>query len=172
MGEGTWSGVDIQRGTETSTPEPAASLTLAVAPPDAKDRQRWLVEKSTELGVARIRWLRTRFGQARLPRPDKARAWMQSALEQSRRTRVTLVDADWSELSDLGDFVAADQTGTAFGPEGSITVAIGPEGGWAPSELPPTTPVISLGDSVLRTETAAVVAAALFAANIPGRLNQ
>ena len=164
VGEGTWSGVDIERGPETSTPEPAASLTLAVAPPDSKDRLRWLVEKSTELGVGRIRWLRTQFGQGRLPRADKTRAWMQSALEQSRRSRVTVIDSDWSVLADLGSFVAADRTGVPFRPAGSVTVAIGPEGGWSPSELPPTTPLVSLGDSVLRTETAAVGAAAVFSA--------
>jgi 16S rRNA (uracil1498-N3)-methyltransferase len=169
IGEGTWTGVDIERGVETSSPEPSALLTLAVAPPDSKDRVRWLVEKSTELGVARIRWLRTQFGQGRLPRSDKSQAWMQGALEQSRRTRVTVVDSDWSELGDLGDFVAADQRGTAFRPEGSITVAIGPEGGWAPSELSPTTPVVSFGVSVLRTETAAIAAAALFGAHFGGR---
>ncbi len=172
IGAGTWTGVDIERGAETPTPEPVAALTLAVAPPDSRDRVRWLVEKSTELGVERIRWLRTHFGQGRLPRSDRARAWMQSALEQSRRSRVTTVDSDWSELVELGDFVAADRTGAAFRPEGSITVAIGPEGGWAPSELPPTTTLVALGDAVLRTETAAIGAAAVFSAYHSGTPNQ
>lgn len=165
-GEGTWTGVGIERGPETSTPDPVASLTLAVAPPDSKERVRWLVEKSTELGVLRIRWLRTRFGQGRLPRPDKAEAWMQSALEQSRRSRVTVVDSDWSDLGDLGEYVAADRTGGPFRPSGSITVAIGPEGGWAPSELPEATPRVTLGDGVLRTETAGIAAAAVFGAHV------
>ena len=172
IGEGTWTGVDIERGAETSTPPPIASLTLAVAPPDSKDRMRWLVEKSTELGVARIRWLRTRFGQGRLPRPDKAQAWMQGALEQSRRSRVTVVDSQWSELGDLGGFVAADRTGGPFRPEGSVTVALGPEGGWAPSELPHTAILVALGDGVLRTETAAIGAAAVFSASFSGAPNQ
>lgn len=172
VGEGTWTGAAIERGAEASTPEPIASLTLAVAPPDSKERVRWLVEKCTELGVERIRWVRTRFGQGHLPRPDKAQAWMQSALEQSRRSRVTVVDSDWSELDELGDFVAADRTGDTFGPRESTTVAIGPEGGWAPGELPPATTLITLGDSVLRTETAAIAAAALFGANFSGSANQ
>ncbi len=172
LGEGTWTGIDIERGAEASTPAPIASLTLAVAPPDSKDRVRWLVEKSTELGVRRIRWLRTRFGQGRLPQSDKAQAWMRSALEQSRRSRVTVVDSDWSVLADLGEFVAADQTGSPFRPEGSITVAIGPEGGWAPSELPTATPLIALGDAVLRTETAAIGAAAVFGSYVSDIRNQ
>lgn len=172
IGEGTWTGVGVQRGTETFTPKPKASLTLAVAPPDSKDRVRWLIEKSTEFGVDRIRWLRTAYGQGRLPRLEKAQAWMQSALEQSRRSWPTVIDADWSELADLGHFVAADRAGSGFRPEGSITVAIGPEGGWAPSELSPAIPLISLGDSVLRTETAAIGAAAVFSANFSGGPNQ
>jgi 16S rRNA (uracil1498-N3)-methyltransferase len=163
-GEGTWTAAGIERGDEISVPEPPSSLTLAVAPPDSKERIRWLVEKCTELGVARIRWIRTQLGQGRPPQPDKAHAWMQSALEQSRRAHVTVVDSGWSTLDDLGDFAAADQSGRSFRPLGSITLAIGPEGGWAPSELPPTTYLVTLAPSLLRTETAAVSAAALFGA--------
>lgn len=172
FGEGTWTGTGIERGAETSTPPVAASLTLAVAPPDSKDRVRWLVEKSTELGVGRIRWLRTQYGQGRLPRPDKTLAWMQGALEQSRRTRVTIVDSDWSDLGGLGEFIAADRGGQPFRPDGSITVAIGPEGGWAPSELPATVSRVALGDGVLRTETAAMGAAAVFGATFVPPSNQ
>ena len=172
IGEGTWTGVDIERGEELFTPEPLASLTLAVAPPDSKERVRWLIEKSTELGVGRIRWIRTQFGQGRLPRQDKAQAWMKSALEQSRRARVTVIDSDWSGLGELGDFVAADQAGGQFRSARSVTVAIGPEGGWAQTELPAGTPLVSLGDSVLRSETAAIAAAAVFQANLIEELNQ
>lgn len=168
LGEGNWTGVGIERGAETSTPEPVAALTLAVAPPDSKERVRWMVEKSTELGVLRIRWLRTRFGQGRLPRPEKAEAWMQGALEQSRGSRVTIIDSGWSELADLGEYVAAERTGDSFRPSGSVTVAIGPEGGWAPSEIPPATPIVSLGDAVLRSETAAIAAAAIFGSQVAG----
>lgn len=171
-GLGTWAGSAIERGDETSNPEPAALLTLAVAPPDSKERVRWLIEKATELGVFRIRWLRTRYGQGRVPRADKAHAWMQSALEQSRRSRLTVVDSEWSDLADLEGFVAADRCGGAFRPERSLTVAIGPEGGWATSELPPATPVVSLGDSVLRTETAAIGVAAVFSAALLDGPNQ
>ncbi|MEX1043869.1 MAG: 16S rRNA (uracil(1498)-N(3))-methyltransferase [Acidimicrobiia bacterium] len=40
-------------------------------------------------------------------------------------------------------------------------MAIGPEGGWAPGEIPEGAPVRSFGTSVLRVETAAVAAAVL-----------
>ncbi len=172
LGQGTWTVDGIERGDERSTPEPPASLTLAIAPPESKERIRWLVEKCTELGVARIRWIRTRFGQGRPPRSDKAHAWMAAAIEQSRRARVTSVDSNWSDLGDLGVFVAADRSGRPFRPVGTLTLAIGPEGGWAPSELQATTPRVSLGDAVLRTETAAIGAASIFGALMAEGSNQ
>lgn len=153
----------VERGEERTEPAPGDRLTLAVAPPDSKDRIRWLVEKCTELGVSRIRWLRTDHGQGRVPRPEKALAWMASAVEQSRRAWITTVDEDWSSAADLGTFVAAEQGGTPFRPAGSVTVAIGPEGGWSQAELAHLDEQVSLGTGVLRTETAAVAAAAIFA---------
>jgi RsmE family RNA methyltransferase len=37
-------------------------------------------------------------------------------------------------------------------------IAIGPEGGWTPDELALAEDLVSLGDTVLRVETAALVA--------------
>ena len=56
---------------------------------------------------------------------------------------------------------------TLGGPPPSLrwpTLLIGPEGGWAPEELPSGLPVVGLGPHVLRTETAAIVAGALLVA--------
>ena len=164
IGHGTLTNQGIERGPEETEPAPADRLTLAVAPPDSKDRVRWLVEKCTELGVARIRWLKTEYGQGRIPRHDKSHAWVTGAIEQSRRSRITEVDQDWSALSELGSFVAAQQGGAPFRPSGSVTIAIGPEGGWSPSELDHLETRVTLGSGVLRTETAAVAAAAIFSA--------
>ena len=47
--------------------------------------------------------------------------------------------------------------------EGVREVAIGPEGGWDEGEWPETQPRLSLGPTVLRAETAAVMAAGLLA---------
>ena len=44
------------------------------------------------------------------------------------------------------------------------TLVVGPEGGWAPSELDLDLPKVGLGPTVLRTETAAVVGATLLTA--------
>ena len=163
-GQGTLVEEGIERGAEQTEAAPSDLLTLAVAPPDSKDRVRWLVEKCTELGVDRIRWLTSEHGQGRIPRLDRALAWMIAAVEQSRRAWTTDVDADWSALSDLGSFVAADRGGAPFRPSGTTTVAVGPEGGWSPRELDLIDERISLGPGVLRTETAAVAVASVFSA--------
>lgn len=164
-GSGTWTGSAVQRGDERAVPRPSPRITLAVAPPDSKDRVRWLVEKSTELGIARLRWLRSAHTQGRVPRHDRCVAWMIGAVEQSRGAWLTEIDDSWSSFDDLDEpWVAAQSGGTAPRFERDTTVAVGPEGGWAPGELPDGIGRIHLGDRILRTETAAVavaVAAAL-----------
>lgn len=157
VGSGVWQAGAVQRGVEVAQPPPVR-VTIAVAPPHSKDRQRWLVEKCTELGAWQIRWIRTRFGQGRPPRPDKSFAWMAGALEQSRRSWVTTIDESWCDLADLGDFVAADARGAELDAGADVVVAVGPEGGWAEDELGADVLRVRLSDHVLRTETAAIIA--------------
>lgn len=159
-GIGVWTGEAIERGDEAVDPPPSPDVTLAVAPPDNKDRQRFVVEKAAEIGVRRLRWLRTVHGEGRLPRPERADAWMRAAIEQSRRSWIMEIDSEWVEIDQLEQWVAADAGGGPLVPADRITVAIGPEGGWADDELPADTTRVSLGDGTLRTETAAIVAAA------------
>ena len=59
--------------------------------------------------------------------------------------------------------VIAEPGGRAIG-SADTTVAIGPEGGWSPAEVASAFDRVSLGANILRVETAAVVAAALMAA--------
>ena len=81
------------------------------------------------------------------------------------------IDSGWSTFDDLTNVVVADQLGVRFDPEivhrqlGEHTVAIGPEGGWAPDEIGASMTRVSLGDGVLRTETAAIAVAAILAAD-------
>jgi 16S rRNA (uracil1498-N3)-methyltransferase len=44
------------------------------------------------------------------------------------------------------------------------TVLVGPEGGWSPGEVAVPLPTVGLGPHVLRAETAAITAGAIFAA--------
>jgi len=158
VGTGLLIGDTVQRGDEHHVTHPVP-VTLAVAPPASKDRVRWMVEKACEVGVTRIRWLRTVHGEGRVPRHDKAMAWAQAALEQSRRAHLAEIDPDWTMIADLvGDLVVFDQAGEGLsGISGPVTVLVGPEGGWAGGELPSGPRRFTLGDGVLRTETAAIV---------------
>lgn len=182
VGAGTWRSSRLTRGPERVVPAGPVQLTMAVAAPRSVERQRFVVEKLGELGAARLVWLDTRFGEGHPRRPEKTRSWAVSALEQSRRAQLLDVVGPmaWEDL-DRPLFVAqpgaADPTGVLAdaGLTGSLTVAIGPEGGFAPGELPTDSTAVGLGDGVLRIETAAIVTAALVLVReapteVPGRV--
>ncbi|HEX6946267.1 MAG TPA: 16S rRNA (uracil(1498)-N(3))-methyltransferase [Acidimicrobiia bacterium] len=159
MGEGRLGSQVIVRGEEATVPRPA-DLTVVVAPPANKDRCRFLVEKLAEMGVARLLWLDTRHGEGRAPSAPKAFSWVLAATEQSRGAWLMEVSGQRVGLTDLEPgFVVCDQDGMRETPR-ATTVVIGPEGGWADGEVPADAVRWSLGDTVLRVETAAVVAAA------------
>ncbi len=156
LGSGMWIGGRLIRGEERQIPE-RSMVTIAVAPPRAKDRQRLVVEKLGELGVSRLMWLTTRFGQVRPPAPARTRAWAIAALEQSRSA--FLLGVDSGSLEDIPEAVLADAGGGALDVS-MQTLAVGPEGGWHPDELFGH-PTACLSEQVLRTETAAIVGGAL-----------
>jgi len=165
MGSGSWTGRGIERGAENFVPAPSPKLTVAVSPPDAKDRVRWLVEKATEVGIWRIRWLRVAHTQGRIPRHDRCMAWMIGAVEQSRGAWCTQIDDAWLRLDDLeGPLAAAQSGGVVPSFDSDLTVAVGPEGGWAPGELADSVVRFGLGNRILRTETAVVAFGAVAAA--------
>ncbi len=158
IGEGELSHQSVERGEERTADRPS-QLTLAVSPPSNKDRQRFLVEKLAELGVARLIWIETRYGKNRVAHPAKVFSWVVSAVEQSRGAYLMETSDDLVALDELeGDLVfghpgGADRPGTAS------TVVIGPEGGFAEEEIPPGSRLWDLGPTTLRVETAAIAAA-------------
>lgn len=159
LGEGTLGSQLIERGEERETSRPSG-LTLAVAPPANKDRQRFLVEKLAELGVSRLRWLETRHGKNRVTPAPKVFSWVLSAVEQSRGAWLMETDPGLSTWEDLeGPVVVCQPGGDGTPPSEVGTVVIGPEGGFAEEEVPIGYARWDLGPTILRTETAAVVAA-------------
>jgi 16S rRNA (uracil1498-N3)-methyltransferase len=156
-----------------------ASLTIGAAIPKG-DRADWMVEKLSELGVAR--WIPLLTARAVVsPRADsnKSARWRRIAVEsakQSRRTGVMCID-DPTDLSallqsqDRGQLVvlspeaAAPLVGTVA--TANATLLIGPEGGWTETELSQMQAGGAMtarltGETILRTETAAIVAAAVW----------
>lgn len=154
--------------------EPTIEITLGVAIPKG-DRQKVLVEKLTELGVARLVPLVTQRSVA-APKAsglEKLRRAVVEASKQCGRNRLMAID----EPTALDDFLQATEADTKWiahpygGPQpqaaagGSCAVAVGPEGGFTDAEVAAASDTswapLTLGRSILRIETAAIAAAAI-----------
>jgi 16S rRNA (uracil1498-N3)-methyltransferase len=159
VGAGRYDSGNVVRGEESSVPRPS-DLTVVAAPPDNRDRARFMVEKLSEMGVAELRFLETEHGHGRPPRPDRVRSWAVSGLEQSRGAWLLRIPSESVTLAGLEQpFAVCDPAGSRDVPS-ARTVVIGPEGGWAAGEIPDDARLWGLGDTVLRLETAVLVAAA------------
>lgn len=161
VGSGVYESGRIIRGAEGAVPR-ASPLTLAVPPPANRDRCRFLVEKLSEMGVARLVWLSTRRGEGRIPHATKTTAWAVAALEQSRGGWLIDIGTELIGWQDLERPLVVAVPGGGNEVFEVRTVAIGPEGGWDPAEIPADASSIDLGLTILRVETAAVVAASRF----------
>jgi 16S rRNA (uracil1498-N3)-methyltransferase len=159
FGSGQYHAARVIRGEEGQAPRPS-DLIVVSAPPDSRERARFLVEKLAELGVAGLRFLDTRHGHGRPPKVDRLRSWAVAGLEQSRGAWLMETSDGLVTFADIeGPYVVCEMGGSGRRPS-ARTVVIGPEGGWAPGEIPEAAPRYGLGDKVLRVETAALVAAA------------
>ncbi len=151
---------NIERGEESVVERPT-DITIAVAPPANKDRQRYLVEKLAELGVSRLIWLQTGRGKDRVASPAKVFSWVLAATEQSQGAWLMETSGEVLPMGELPGSLLVCHPGGAERPVAHDVVVIGPEGGFADDELPGDVPRWDLGPTVLRVETAAVVAASL-----------
>lgn len=153
-------------------PPPPCALTLAFAVPRLQ-RVEWLLEHGTEVGVASFQpiWThRTRPTEARADRWDRIVA---AAAGQCDRAWLPTVQPG-CELADLlaqaalpaNRFVArADGDAPAPAAPGTALLLVGPEGGFTAEELAGIDRAgcrgVRLGRHVLRTETAALIGAAV-----------
>jgi 16S rRNA (uracil1498-N3)-methyltransferase len=171
--------VEFALGEEVAT-RGAAELTLALAV-FKFDRMEWAIEKCTEIGVARIipviaRRTDAHLAGAAVKRHERWLRLARQAAEQSRRTAPPEISAP-IKLKELGRVGAGPQIvlsesemkiGLRDVLPSSATeavLAVGPEGGWVDDELQwfqqSGWTIASLGQTILRAETAAIVAAAL-----------
>ncbi len=153
------------------------------------DRNDWAVAKLSELGVDRIVPLMCERTAVRLS-PEQAlhqherlRRIAREASMQARRIwlpEVLDVVALAHAQSRLGSDARAGVGGGGIalaepgGPGLSLatpTVLVGPEGGFAPGELAMGLPVVGLGATVLRIETAAIAAGTILSALRSGLLS-
>ena len=151
-------------------PAPALAVGFVVT---KGSRPEWVVQKLTELGVDRIIPLSSSRSVVKWDRPraernlERLRRVAKEAAMQSRRNRLP----DVAPVIPVGELVSgsvADGGGVALAAIGGKPptlehpcVLVGPEGGWDRAELDCGLPSVGLGPSVLRAETAAVVAGAL-----------
>lgn len=145
-----------------------------------KDRFDLVLEKATELGVAQIRPVVTRRCVATSLNPQRARSIMVEAAEQCGRTalpgltgaeKLEVVLRDWpvDRMLFFADETGGDPAAAAFATPGKAALLTGPEGGFDDAERAairalPQARAITLGPRILRGETAAIAATALWMA--------
>ncbi len=190
--DGAWAGeiIDANRKhcalalqSQTAAQEIPPDLWLCMAPLK-KDRIDWTVEKACELGVAEVVPViteRTVVGRLNL---ERLTAHMVEAAEQCGRTHVPAVYdpvgllkllKDWPTdrqllFCDEAASLPASLDAKAAGFE-KHAILIGPEGGFTNAERQavraiPQARTLSLGPRILRADTAAVAAIALFQSTI------
>jgi 16S rRNA (uracil1498-N3)-methyltransferase len=158
--------------------EPAPLETVAVWLPALKgDRAEWAIAKLTELGVDEIGLLRCERSSVRLDGSATDRVlsrWRRVAREaacQSRRTRLPEILGPHDVESAVGGGALRCDLGGEARVSSPRTLAVGPEGGWSEAERGTPDASYGLGDGVLRTETAAVVAGVAVTASRRGSLH-
>jgi 16S rRNA (uracil1498-N3)-methyltransferase len=150
------------------------------------DRMEWAIEKCTELGASRIvpviaRRTEAHLATAAVKRVERWRRIARQAAEQSRQASSPEVAAP----AKLKDAIALDGGARivlsesenqatlkqALQPQiGDVVLACGPEGGWTDAELEMFRNTgwtsASLGNTILRAETAAIAAIAIALAEL------
>ena len=153
---------------------PKYKLHLAVAPTKMNDRYEWFLEKATEIGVSEITPIICDHSERKTIKTDRFDKIIQSAMKQSNQyylpklnDSVSFKDFIKSTNTDLKLIAHCEETDKKslkdiVKPNQNITILIGPEGDFSEKEIllaleNKFTP-ITLGNTRLRTETAAIVA--------------
>ncbi len=150
-------------------------LHLAVAPTKMNDRYEWFLEKATEIGVHEITPIICDHSERKVVKLNRFERVLQSAVKQSLNTYFPVLN----EAVTFSDFLQKQNEGQryiAYCEEGKkkrslksslqnnqeVTILIGPEGDFSTEEIKKALQEdwkpVSLGESRLRTETAAIVA--------------
>ncbi len=156
------------------------NLHIAIAPTKMMDRIEWFVEKATEIGIDNISFLNCRFSERKVIKTERIEKIIISAIKQSHNA----FKPSLYPLISFKDFVHKSIKGKKFiahcykeierkdffneifstvnNKKEDITILIGPEGDFSLEEVKLAIDngytSISLGNSRLRTETAALYA--------------
>jgi 16S rRNA (uracil1498-N3)-methyltransferase len=183
---GEWVCTVVEAGRRALVLQPVQQLRPREAVPDfwlcpallKKDRFDLVLEKATELGVAAIRPVLTRRCVADKLNAERARGIIVEAAEQCARTALPALEppialkgllAQWPADRALffADELGGEPAAPAFAGAGAAALLIGPEGGFDEAERAairalPQARAITLGPRILRGETAAIAATALW----------
>lgn len=149
-------------------------IEIAIAPTKNIERIEWFAEKATEIGINKISFLKTRYSERKEVKNERIHKILVSAMKQS-------VKATLPQLQNITDFkvfvkqefngrkfIAHCHSGdkpllsNAYKKNENILLLIGPEGDFSKEEIElafeNNFEAVSLGESRLRTETAALAA--------------
>lgn len=149
-------------------------LHLAVAPTKMNDRFEWFLEKATEIGVSEITPIICDHSERKVIKTDRFDKIIQSAMKQSLHYYLPKLN----EPIAFKDFIKQENKGLnliahceetdkkslkeVVQPNQDATILIGPEGDFSEKEIKLALEnnylAVMLGNTRLRTETAAVVA--------------
>lgn len=149
-------------------------LEIAVSPTKNIDRYEWFLEKATEIGIDVIIPLISRHSERKEIKPERLEKVMVSAMKQSIKaflpqlkpiqTFKETIKSSFDGLKFIAHCNAGDKVllRDAVVKGAAILILIGPEGDFSAEEVEMAVKEgfipVSLGDSRLRTETAALVA--------------
>jgi 16S rRNA (uracil1498-N3)-methyltransferase len=138
------------------------------------DRYEWFLEKATEIGIDSITPIICEHSERKIIKPERYEKILQSAMKQSLHCYLPKLNAAIS----FKDFIKQDFKGQSFiahceklgrkslkqalKPQQNVTILIGPEGDFSVKEIAQALQndfiPVTLGETRLRTETAAIVA--------------
>lgn len=160
---------------ETTLQQPLEyTLHLAVAPTKMNDRYEWFLEKATEIGITSITPIICDHSERKVIKAERFEKIIQSAMKQSLNCYYPILNPAMSfkaycNQDFSGDLYIAHCEETdkkslksQVKPNKEITILIGPEGDFSVKEIETAIQnkfiPVTLGQTRLRTETAAIVA--------------
>jgi len=154
--------------------KPKYNLHIAVAPTKMNDRLEWFLEKATEIGIQEITPIICEHSERKVYKIDRAEKIIQSAMKQSNQFYLPKINEPVSFKEFISNtksenkFIAhcveteRKQLKNSVNPNENYVILIGPEGDFSENEielgLANNYKAVMLGNTRLRTETAALVA--------------
>jgi 16S rRNA (uracil1498-N3)-methyltransferase len=149
-------------------------LTIAVSPTKNTDRYEWFLEKATEIGIFGVIPMISRYSERKEIKPERLGKVMISAMKQSVKAYLPVL----YPIQTFKEIIKCPFTGLKFIAHCNkgekvllrdavvkgmdVLILIGPEGDFSAEEVEMAVnegfTAVSLGESRLRTETAALVA--------------